>query len=109
MIWGRQDPHIPREGRERIHAALEDAGTRFPWLEVNGQHAFGRDEGLRYDPELARQRVIEARYEVVIVRDGIPPLYFARRRLENRSPWLDRRVINEHALHSRQRVHRADT
>ena len=55
MIWGRQDPHIPREGRERIHAALEDAGTRFSWLEVNGQHAFGRDEGPRYDPELARQ------------------------------------------------------
>ena len=55
MIWGRQDPHIPREGRERIHAALEDAGTRFSWVEVKGQHAFGRDEGLRYDPELARQ------------------------------------------------------
>jgi carboxymethylenebutenolidase len=55
MMWGRQDPHIPREGRERIHAALEDAGTRFSWVEVNGQHAFGRDEGLRYDPELARQ------------------------------------------------------
>ena len=35
MIWGRQDPHVPREGRERIHAALEDAGTRFSWLEVN--------------------------------------------------------------------------
>ena len=55
MIWGRQDPHIPREGRERIHAALEDAGTRFSWVEVNGQHAFARDEGYRYDPELARQ------------------------------------------------------
>lgn len=55
MMWGRQDPHIPREGRDRIHAALEDAGTRFSWVEVNGQHAFGRDEGHRYDPELARQ------------------------------------------------------
>ena len=52
MIWGRQDPHIPREGRERIHAALEDAGTRFSWLEVNGQHAFGRDEGPRSTPSL---------------------------------------------------------
>ena len=50
MIWGRQDPHIPREGRERIHAALEDAGTRFSWLEVNGQHAFGRDEGPATTP-----------------------------------------------------------
>ena len=55
MIWGRQDPHVPREGRERIHTALEDAGTRFSWVEVNGQHAFARDEGYRYDPELTRQ------------------------------------------------------
>jgi len=28
-IWGRQDPHIPREGRELIHAALDDAGTDY--------------------------------------------------------------------------------
>ena len=25
----------------------------FQWLEVNGAHAFMRDEGYRYDPELA--------------------------------------------------------
>lgn len=55
MVWGRQDPHIPREGRELIHVAMEDAGLRFSWHEVNGQHAFIRDEGHRYDPELARQ------------------------------------------------------
>ena len=35
MISGRQDPHIPREGAS-ASAALEDAGTRFWWLEVNG-------------------------------------------------------------------------
>jgi carboxymethylenebutenolidase len=55
MIWGRQDPHIPRAGREIVHAALEDAGVTFSWVEVNGQHAFIRDEGPRHDPELARQ------------------------------------------------------
>ena len=55
MIWGRQDPHIPLEGRELIHAALEKAGLEFSWLEVNGQHAFIRDEGHRYDPVLAEQ------------------------------------------------------
>jgi carboxymethylenebutenolidase len=55
MIWGRQDPHIPREGRRVIHDALEDAGRTFSWHEVNGQHAFIRDEGARYDPALARQ------------------------------------------------------
>jgi carboxymethylenebutenolidase len=53
-IWGRQDPHVPLEGRVRIHARLEEAGVKFQWLEVNGQHAFLRDEGPRYDPVLAR-------------------------------------------------------
>jgi carboxymethylenebutenolidase len=53
MIWGRQDPHIPREGRALIYNALADAGRHFTWHEFNGQHAFMRDEGHRYDPELA--------------------------------------------------------
>ena len=55
MIWGRQDPHVPLEGRAKIHAALEAAGTHFTWHEFNGAHAFLRDEGYRYDPELALQ------------------------------------------------------
>jgi carboxymethylenebutenolidase len=53
-IWGRQDPHVPLEGRNVIHARLEETGVRFQWIEVNGQHAFLRDEGPRYDPGLAR-------------------------------------------------------
>ncbi len=53
MIWGRQDPHVPRAGRARIYNALADAGRHFTWHEFNGQHAFLRDEGPRYDPELA--------------------------------------------------------
>src|SRR5215210_6155692 len=53
MIWGRQDPHVPREGRALIYQAMTDAGVHFTWHEFNGQHAFLRDEGLRYDPELA--------------------------------------------------------
>ena len=53
-IWGRQDPHVPLDGRVKIHAALEEAGVNFQWIEVNGQHAFLRDEGPRYDPVLAR-------------------------------------------------------
>jgi carboxymethylenebutenolidase len=54
MIWGRQDPHVPLEGRTLIHARLEEVGAKYQWIEVNGQHAFLRDEGLRYDPSLAR-------------------------------------------------------
>jgi carboxymethylenebutenolidase len=53
MIWGRQDPHIPGEGRARIYQRLTEAGVHFTWHEWNGQHAFIRDEGPRYDPELA--------------------------------------------------------
>jgi carboxymethylenebutenolidase len=55
MIWGRQDPHVPREGRRKIYEAITDAGVNFTWHEFNGQHAFLRDEGHRYDPELAQQ------------------------------------------------------
>ena len=53
MIWGRQDPHIPTEGRMKVLARLNELDTRLSWHEVNGAHAFMRDEGLRYDPELA--------------------------------------------------------
>src|SRR6201994_2333004 len=35
-IWGRQDPHVPLEGRNRIKARLDEAGVNFQWLELNG-------------------------------------------------------------------------
>lgn len=54
-IWGRQDPHIPLEGRNLVKARLEELGARYTWHEVNGAHAFLRDEGPRYDPALALQ------------------------------------------------------
>jgi carboxymethylenebutenolidase len=53
MVWGRQDPHVPAEGRAAIQARLAAANVRFTWHELNAQHAFLRDEGPRYDPELA--------------------------------------------------------
>jgi carboxymethylenebutenolidase len=53
MIWGRQDPHIPDDGRALIHRRLSEAGCVFSWHEHNAQHAFLRDEGPRYDPDLA--------------------------------------------------------
>jgi len=55
MFWGRQDPHVPLEGRLAIHARLEEVKANYQWIEVNGQHAFLRDEGARYDPSLARR------------------------------------------------------
>jgi carboxymethylenebutenolidase len=53
MAWGRQDPHVPTEGRMKVLARLNELGLRLSWHEVNGAHAFLRDEGPRYDPELA--------------------------------------------------------
>jgi carboxymethylenebutenolidase len=54
-IWGRQDPHVPLEGRVKIKAHLDEVGANYQWFEVNGAHAFMRDEGYRYDPELEYQ------------------------------------------------------
>ena len=53
MIWGKQDNHIPDAGRKTVYEKMLDAKLKFTWHEFNGQHAFMRDEGERYDPELA--------------------------------------------------------
>ncbi len=54
FVFGRQDPHVPLEGRRKISQHLEDVGADFEWHEFNAAHAFLRDEGLRYDAALAR-------------------------------------------------------
>ena len=54
MVWGRQDPHVPREGRRLLYDAMNDAGLLLQWHEFNAAHAFLRDEGPRYDPAVAR-------------------------------------------------------
>jgi carboxymethylenebutenolidase len=53
MIWGKQDNHIPTAGRAEVYQKLTAQGLSFTWHEFNGQHAFMRDEGERYDPQLA--------------------------------------------------------
>lgn len=53
MIWGKQDPHIPTAGRTLVYHKLTEAELNFTWHEFNGQHAFMRDEGDRYDAQLA--------------------------------------------------------
>lgn len=54
MVWGRQDPHVPREGRRLIYEAMTEAGVFFSWHEFNAAHAFLRDQGPRYNPALAQ-------------------------------------------------------
>ena len=53
MIWGKQDPHIPNDKRIELYNRFAASGLNYTWHEVNGQHAFMRDEGDRYDPQLA--------------------------------------------------------
>lgn len=53
LVWGTRDPHIPAEGRQKIHRALADAGTRFQLRTYDAEHTFMRDEGARWQPRAA--------------------------------------------------------
>jgi carboxymethylenebutenolidase len=50
MVFGTEDPHTPDEGLRKIEEALAESGARFEWRLYEAAHAFGRDEGYRYDP-----------------------------------------------------------
>lgn len=69
VVFGRQDPHVPTEGRRLIHDALEAAGTSFQYHEYNAQHAFLRDEGPRWDPATG-QLALDAALELFHRRLG---------------------------------------
>ena len=55
LVWGTRDPHIPREGRQRIQAALARAGVEAEVRLYDAEHTFMRDEGTRYEPVAADQ------------------------------------------------------
>jgi carboxymethylenebutenolidase len=55
FVWGRNDPHVPFAGRQILRERLQAAAARYEWHEVDGAHAFLRDEGPRYDPALFLQ------------------------------------------------------
>jgi carboxymethylenebutenolidase len=50
MCFGALDPHVPAVGREAIAGALSEAGLDAEIRLYQGEHAFMRDEGPRYDP-----------------------------------------------------------
>ena len=54
LLWGRQDPHVPAEGRRKIYDTLTASNRTFQWHEFNAAHAFARDEGPRYDAAATR-------------------------------------------------------
>ncbi len=45
---------MPAEGRALIQKTMIEASVNFTWHEFNGEHAFMRDEGSRYNPAAAR-------------------------------------------------------
>jgi carboxymethylenebutenolidase len=51
LIFGTRDPHTPEAARAVIRRRLDASPVRFTWSEYDTEHAFGRDEGHRYDPE----------------------------------------------------------
>ena len=55
LVFGTLDPHVPEEGRRKIKTTLERAGTNFSISLYPAEHAFMRDEGPRYDPEVTDQ------------------------------------------------------
>ncbi|KAJ3806000.1 dienelactone hydrolase [Lentinula aff. lateritia] len=56
IIFGKQDTHVPRTGRDLIRTTLDDANVTVSFLEVQAQHAFIRDESSkgRWDAALTR-------------------------------------------------------
>lgn len=53
VVFGKQDPHVPEEGREQIAAKLKEVGTKHEIKTYDAEHAFMRDEGYRYDSAAA--------------------------------------------------------
>jgi len=60
LVFGDVDPHVPATARSVIRSALQAAGSRHTYLELPGEHAFMRDEGARYDAEMADRVFAEA-------------------------------------------------
>ncbi|GAC1581351.1 MAG: dienelactone hydrolase family protein [Candidatus Elarobacter sp.] len=49
VVFGAHDPHVPLAGRRAIDDTLRAAGVRYLISEYDGEHAFMRDEGPRYN------------------------------------------------------------
>jgi carboxymethylenebutenolidase len=52
MVFGTKDPHVPDAGWETIDRGLRGSGVRYRTLLYPAEHAFTRDEGARFDPEV---------------------------------------------------------
>ncbi len=50
LVFGSKDPHIPLDAITEIQAAFAKSGTDYTIAMYDGEHAFMRDEGLRWNP-----------------------------------------------------------
>ena len=50
VVFGAKDPHIPLEAITKIQAAFAASGTQYEIAMYDGEHAFMRDEGPRWNP-----------------------------------------------------------
>lgn len=52
IFFGARDNHTPPDDRKAVAEALQKAATKHRIFEYEGEHAFMRDDGYRYDPVL---------------------------------------------------------
>jgi carboxymethylenebutenolidase len=55
LVFGTFDPHVPEDGRAKISHSLDLAGATYSVSLYPAEHAFMRDEGPRFDPEVTDQ------------------------------------------------------
>jgi len=60
VIFGTEDPHIPIDGRARVVAALRAANVSARISEYEGEHAFMRDKGPRWNASETDRAYAEA-------------------------------------------------
>jgi carboxymethylenebutenolidase len=50
LVFGAHDPHIPLDAITKVQAAFAASGTDYTLSMYDGEHAFMRDEGPRWNP-----------------------------------------------------------
>jgi carboxymethylenebutenolidase len=70
-VFGSRDPHIPLDGITSVQTAFAKSGTDYRISLYDGEHAFMRDEGPRWNPSETDRAYASA---VAFLRDALGPL-----------------------------------
>jgi carboxymethylenebutenolidase len=60
VVFGAKDPHIPLDAITKVQEAFAKSGTDYTISMYDGEHAFMRDEGLRWNPSEADRAYADA-------------------------------------------------